>query len=170
MGKQVAVGSLILAVLISAVTWPIYDGGFWDYGGLGAMDDIEELETMRGQPSDTLVYYGKGDDWQDWEDECLTFSESSELGVWDTLDEDYNPEKWCVIPAIHWSNWGIYQPTQRLIIDFEGFNDHTFDGKNFGGGSDEYIGTNDGTSISKSWSDVIAVSYTHLTLPTTPYV
>jgi len=157
MGKQVAVGSLILAVLISAVTWPIYEGGFWDYGGLGAMDDIEELETMRGQPSDTLVYYGKGDDWQDWEDECLTFSESSDLGVWETLDEDYDPEKWCVIPAIHWSNWGIYQPTQRLIIDFEGFNDHSFDGKNSGGESDEYIGTNDGTSISKSWSDVIEI-------------
>ncbi|MEC9120463.1 MAG: (Fe-S)-binding protein [Candidatus Thermoplasmatota archaeon] len=157
MGKQVAVGSLILAVLISAVTWPIYEGGFWDYGGLGAMDDIEELETMRGQPMDTLVYYGKGDDWQDWEDECLTFSESSDLGVWDTLDEDYDPEKWCVIPAIHWSNWGIYQPTQRVIIDFEGFNDHSFDGKNFGGESDEYIGTNDGTSISKSWSDVIEI-------------
>ena len=157
MGKQVAVGSLILAVLISAVTWPIYDGGFWDYGGLGAMDDIEELETMRGQPSDTLVYYGKGDDWQDWEDECLTFSESSDLGVWETLDEDYDPEKWCVIPAVHWSNWGIYQPTQRLIIDFEGFNDHSFDGKNSGGESDEYIGTNDGTSISKSWSDVIEI-------------
>ncbi|MGB1459258.1 MAG: hypothetical protein ACPG7N_03560, partial [Candidatus Thalassarchaeaceae archaeon] len=157
MGKQVAVGSLILAVLISAVTWPIYEGGFWDYGGLGAMDDIEELETMRGQPSDTLVYYGKGDDWQDWEDECLTFSESSDLGVWDTLDEDYDPEKWCVIPAVHWSNWGIYQPTQRLIIDFEGFNDHSFDGKNHGGESDEYIGTNDGSSISKSWSDIIEI-------------
>ena len=156
-GKQVAVGSLILAVLISAVTWPIYEGGFWDYGGLGAMDDIEELETMRGQPSDTLVYYEKGDDWQDWEDECLTFSESSDLGVWDTLDEDYDPEKWCVIPAIHWSNWGIYQPTQRLIIDFEGFNDHSFDGKNSGGESGEYIGTIDGTSISKSWSDVIEI-------------
>ena len=157
MGKQVAVGSLILAVLISAVTWPIYEGGFWDYGGLGAMDDIEELETMRGQPSDTLVYYEKGDDWQDWEDECLTFSESSDLGVWDTLDEDYDPEKWCVIPAIHWSNWGIYQPTQRLIIDFEGFNDHSFDGKNSGGESGEYIGTIDGTSISESWSDVIEI-------------
>ena len=157
MGKQVAVGSLILAVLISAVTWPIYEGGFWDYGGLGAMDDIEQLETMRGQPSDTLVYYEKGDDWQDWEDECLTFSESSDLGVWDTLDEDYDPEKWCVIPAIHWSNWGIYQPTQRLIIDFEGFNDHSFDGKNSGGESGEYIGTIGGTSISKSWSDVIEI-------------
>ena len=47
MGKQVAVGTLIIAVLISAVTWPIYEGGFWDYGGLGAMDEIEELEGMR---------------------------------------------------------------------------------------------------------------------------
>ena len=88
MGKQVAIGSLILAVLISVVTWPIYEGGFWDYGGLGAMDEIEELETMRGQPSDTLVYYGKGDDWGNWGDECLTFSQSSNLGVWETLDDD----------------------------------------------------------------------------------
>ena len=93
MGKQVVVGTLIIAVLISAVTWPIYEGGFWDYGGLGAMDEIEELEGMRGQPSDTLVYSEKGDDWEDWEDECLTFSESSDLGVWQTLDEDYDPEK-----------------------------------------------------------------------------
>jgi len=157
MGKQVAVGSLIIAVLISAVTWPIYEGGFWDYGGLGAMDEIEELETMRGQPSDTLVYYEKGDDWGDWEDECLTFSESSDLGVWQTLDEDYDPVKWCVIPAVYWSNWGIYQPTQSLIIDFEGFNDHSFDGKNSAGETAEYIGTNDGTSVSKSWSDIIEI-------------
>ena len=157
MGKQVAVGSLIIAVLISAVTWPIYEGGFWDYGGLGAMDDIEELETMRGQPSDTLVYYEKGDDWDDWEDECLTFSESSDLGVWQTLDEDYDPVKWCVIPAVHWSNWGIYQPTQSLIMDFEGFNDHSFDGKNSAGEPVEYIGTNDGSSISNSWSDIIEI-------------
>jgi len=157
MGKQVAVGSLIIAVLISAVTWPIYEGGFWDYGGLGAMDEIEELETMRGQPSDTLVYYEKGDDWGDWEDECLTFSESSDLGVWQTLDEDYDPVKWCVIPAVYWSNWGIYQPTQSLIIDFEGFNDHSFDGKNSAGETAEYIGKNDGTSISKSWSDIIEI-------------
>ena len=116
MGKQVAIGSLILAVLISVVTWPIYEGGFWDYRGLGAMDEIEELETMRGQPSDTLVYYGKGDDWGNWGDECLTFSQSSDLGVWETLDDDEDPAKWCVIPAIHWSNWGVYQPTQRLSL------------------------------------------------------
>jgi len=157
MGKQVAVGTLIIAVLISAVTWPIYEGGFWDYGGLGAMDEIEELEGMRGQPSDTLVYSEKGDDWEDWEDECLTFSESSDLGVWQTLDEDYDPEKWCVIPAVHWSNWGIYQPTQSLIIDFEGFNDHSFDGKNSAGEAVEYIGTNDDSVISNSWSDIIEI-------------
>ncbi len=157
MGKQVAVGSLILAVLISVVTWPIYEGGFWDYGGLGAMDDIDELETMRGQPSDTLIYYEKGDNWDEWSDECLTFSESSDLGVWEKLDEAYDPAKWCVIPAIHWSNWGIYQPTQELIIDFEGFNDHTFNGKNTAGEGTEYPGTSDGSIISNSWTDVIEI-------------
>ena len=87
MGKQVAIGTLVIAVLISAVTWPIYEGGFWDYGGLGAMDEIEDLENMRGQPADTLVYYEKGNVKSEWRDECLTFSDSSGLEVWHELDE-----------------------------------------------------------------------------------
>ena len=160
MGKQVAIGSIILAVLISAVTWPIYEGGFWDYGGLGAMDDVEELETMRGQPADTLVYYGKGDDWDNWGDECLTFSDSSELGVWSSLDEGEDHTKWCVIPAEHWTNWGIFQPTQSTIIDFEGVNGHgdIESGRNVAGSSSyEYDGNVDSTIIEHSWTDVIHV-------------
>ena len=160
MGKQVAIGSIILAVLISAVTWPIYEGGFWDYGGLGAMDDVEELETMRGQPADTLVYYGKGDDWDNWGDECLTFSDSSELGVWSSLDEGEDHTKWCVIPAEHWTNWGIFQPTQSTIIDFEDVNGHgdIESGRNVAGSSSyEYDGNVDSTIIEHSWTDVIHV-------------
>ena len=159
MGKQVAIGSIILAVLISAVTWPIYEGGFWDYGGLGAMDDVEELETMRGQPADTLVYYGKGDDWSNWGDECLTFSDSSDLGVWSSLDEDEDHTKWCVIPAEHWTNWKVFQPTQSTIIDFEGVNGHDDieSGRNAAGGSFEYDGNVDSTSIEHSWNDVMHI-------------
>jgi len=159
MGKQVAIGSIILAVLISAVTWPIYEGGFWDYGGLGAMDDVEELETMRGQPADTLVYYGKGDDWDNWGDECLTFSDSSELGVWSSLDEDEDHAKWCVIPAEHWTNWRVFQPTQSTLLDFEGVNGHDDieSGRNAAGGSFEYDGNVDSTSIEHSWTDVMHI-------------
>ena len=54
-----AVGSLIAAVLISVVTWPIYENGFWDYGGLGAMDDLEDLDALRAQPSDLLYMLKK---------------------------------------------------------------------------------------------------------------
>ena len=159
MGKQVAIGSIILAVLISAVTWPIYEGGFWDYGGLGAMDDVEELETMRGQPADTLVYYDKGDDWDNWSDECLTFSDSSDLGVWSSLDEDEDHTKWCVIPAEHWTNWRVFQPTQSIIIDFEGVNGHDDieSGRNAAGVSFEYDGNVDLTSIEHSWTDVMHI-------------
>ena len=70
-GRQVAVGSLIAAVLISVVTWPVYENGFWDYGGLGAMDDVEDLDSLRAQPSDTLVHVDEGNVWADWEDECV---------------------------------------------------------------------------------------------------
>lgn len=159
MGKQVAVGSLVFAVLISAVTWPIYEGGFWDYGGLGAMDEISDLEDMRGQPSDTLVYDGKGDDWEVWNGECLTFSNSSDLGVWDSLDDSEDPAKWCVIPAAAWANWGIYQPTQSVIIDFEGFNGHADvnSGRNAAGEAFEYDGNSDSSEISDTLTDVMHI-------------
>ena len=84
LGKQVTIGTIIITVLISTVTWPIYEGGFWDYGGLGAMDDISQLDEMREQPQDTLVYYGQGNVWDTWEDECLSQEESFGLGVWET--------------------------------------------------------------------------------------
>ena len=158
-GKQIAIGSIILAVLISAVTWPIYEGGFWNYGGLGAMPEMEELEVMRGQPSDTLVYYEKGDDWNDWEDRCLTFSDSSELNVWHELDESDDPLKWCVIPATYWSNWGVFQPTQKVMIDFEGVNGHQNieNGVNAAGNDLEYNGNPSMSIITKEWNDTMYI-------------
>jgi len=38
-----------------------FGAGFWDMKGLGAMDDIETLEELRGQPSDSLVLIEEGD-------------------------------------------------------------------------------------------------------------
>ena len=86
-GRQIAIGSLAAAVIISAVTWPIYDSGFWDYGGLGAMDELEDLDAMRGQPSDTLVHTGKGNVWSEWEDECLPYEETAGLALWGPMFE-----------------------------------------------------------------------------------
>ena len=89
MGRQVAIGSIIATVLISVVTWPVYDGGFWDYGGLGAMDEIEDLDALRVQPSDTLVHEGKGNVWDDWADDCLPYSETQSLAVWGDFDFEH---------------------------------------------------------------------------------
>ena len=149
MGRQIAIGSLVVTVLISVVTWPIYDGGFWDYGGLGAMDEVEELDTMRGQPSDTLVHPGKGNAWAEWEDDCLPYSETLGLAVWDDLSEDDDADDWCVIAAAHWVNWKIYQPTRTTLIDFAGDNGHADSeiGRNAGGMGITYVGNTDGSSV-----------------------
>ena len=80
MGRQVAIGSIIAAVLISVVTWPVYENGFWDYGGLGAMDDIEELEKLRGQPMDVLIEYDqgeRGDAWDRYGEYCVGYDDSN---------------------------------------------------------------------------------------------
>ena len=83
MGRQVAIGSIIAAILISVVTWPVYENGFWDYGGLGAMDDIEELEKLRGQPMDVLIEYDqgeRGDAWDRYGEYCVGYDDSNHLG------------------------------------------------------------------------------------------
>ena len=46
-GRQLALGTIVAAVMISVVTWPVYENGFWDYGGLGAMDDRGAREAAR---------------------------------------------------------------------------------------------------------------------------
>ena len=266
MGRQIAIGSLVATVLISVVAWPVYDGGFWDYGGLGAMDEVEDLDALRVQPSDTLGHVGEGNVWDEWGDECLSYEETTGLPLWasmfemetqkveapDTLadgsqvitetnvngtstttttttsiistepnyvwsfscipDESeivdskiegwntssasfmpdaygtYNlsvreihwglvpmasfpsislvsqivsthnmtvevsqpsTDDWCVIPAYHWANWGIYQPTRSTILDFAGDNGHADidTGRNAGGMEMTYDGNPDGSNV-----------------------
>ena len=150
LGRQIAIGSLVATVLISVVTWPVYDGGFWDYGGLGAMDEIEDLVALRVQPSDTLVHEGEGNVWAEWGDDCLPYSETQSLAVWDGFDfEHEDVADWCVIAAIHWSEWGIYQPTRKVVLDFAGDNGHADidTGRNAGGMDITYNGSSDGSDV-----------------------
>ena len=150
MGRQIAIGSLVATLLISVVTWPVYDDGFWDYGGLGAMDEVEDLDALRMQPSDTLVHEGKGNVWTDWGDDCLPYSETQTLAVWDGFDfENEDFADWCVIAAVHWSDWGIYQPTRKVILDFAGDNGHANNdtGRNAGGMDVIYEGNSDGSAF-----------------------
>ncbi len=133
LGRQIAVGSLIASVLMCAVTWPVYENGFWNQRGLGTMGFWEyqneaklvELDGVRGQPSDTLVHVDKGNVWDEWGDKCLPYEESSHLSIWEDIHEGDPYEDWCVMPALYWSNWGIYQPTRATIIDFSGANGHS---------------------------------------------
>jgi len=158
LGKQVTIGTLIITILIASVTWPAYDGGFWNYGGLGAMDDVSQLDEMREQPEDTLVHYGKGNVWADWEDECLTHEETFDLTIWNSIEEvDY--EEWCVITASNWANWQIYQPTKKIIIDFAGVNGHADPdiSRNTAISEITYLGNNDGGQVTVSESKAFSV-------------
>jgi len=97
LGKQISVGALIIAIAFSAWTWPVYQNGFWDANGLGAMEDIEELEKMRGQPTDIYL---------------------SEENEFSTSYPDL------LVPANDWMQWTIFQPTQKYLIDFGNENGH----------------------------------------------
>jgi len=149
-GRQIAIGTIVATVIISVVTWPIYDSGFWDYGGLGAMDELEDLDGLRAQPSDTLVHQDKGNAWAEWEDDCLPYSETQGLAVWDSFDFEHDDlSDWCVIAAANWADWGIYQPTKKVIIDFAGDNGHANAeiGRNSGSSITTYPGNADESSI-----------------------
>ena len=159
-GRQIAIGTIVATVIISVVTWPIYDSGFWDYGGLGAMDELEDLDGLRAQPSDTLVHQDKGNVWTEWEDDCLPYSETQSLAVWDGFDFEHDdPSDWCVIAAANWADWGIYQPTKKVIIDFAGDNGHANAeiGRNSGGSITTYPGNADESSIAITDSSTFEV-------------
>ena len=159
-GRQIAIGTIVATVIISVVTWPIYDSGFWDYGGLGAMDELEDLDGLRAQPSDTLVHQDKGNVWTEWEDDCLPYSETQGLAVWDGFDFGHDdPSDWCVIAAANWADWGIYQPTKKVIIDFAGDNGHANAeiGRNSGGSITTYPGNADESSIAITDSSTFEV-------------
>ena len=113
------------------------------------MDDVEDLDSLRAQPSDTLVHVEEGNVWADWEDECIPYEESSTLAAWDGLSSEEDPADWCVIAATHWSNWGIFQPTKFKIIDFAGDNGHadSTTGRNSAGDETSFLGNADGSEI-----------------------
>ena len=168
-GRQIAIGTIVATVIISVVTWPIYDSGFWDYGGLGAMDELEDLDGLRAQPSDTLVHQDKGNVWTEWEDDCLPYSETQGLAVWDGFDFEHDdPSDWCVIAAANWADWGIYQPTKKAIIDFAGDNGHANAeiGRNSGGSITTYSGNADESSIAITDSSTFEVE--NLGVPSVP--
>ena len=151
MGRQVAIGSIIAAILVSVVTWPVYENGFWDYGGLGAMDDIEELEKLRGQPMDVLIEYDagdRGDAWDRYGKYCVAFDQSNHLEAWSELPDGDDPNEWCVMPASEFLAWGLYQPTQKYLVDFGNANGHIDPENELNGAyhSDTYVGTAAGAS------------------------
>ena len=128
LGKQVALGTLVVTVLFCSVTWPVYNNGFWDFGGLGAMDDVDDLATMRGQPSDSLVALEEGHHWGVMESACVTYEVSDGSAAWQdkrfTGTDPESTDDYCLLPAVHWLNWMIHQPTQERIIDFADANNH----------------------------------------------
>ena len=145
-GRQIAVGSAVAAFLICVVTWPIYEDGFWDYGGLGAMDEISELDKLRTQPSDTLLHVEEGNVWAEWSDECLPYEDSQNLVIWQTLTHGEDLADYCILPAVHWVDWGIYQPTKQVIFDFSGANQHSASetGRNAAFGEETFAGSESG--------------------------
>ena len=159
LGKQVSFGALIVTVLLCTVTWPVYDNGFWNQGGLGAMDEVETLEDLRGQPVDTLVDINEGHNWAVIEDDCLTYEESIANEVWQDSKfegEDANSRSdFCMVAASHFMDWGIFQPTQKNLIDFSGVNHHTDTALGRNGISQEWVESgNDETgeiAISETW-------------------
>ena len=159
LGKQVSFGALIVTVLLCTVTWPVYDNGFWDQGGLGAMDEVETLEELRGQPVDTLVDINEGHHWAVIEDDCLTYEESIANEVWQDSKfegvDAYSRSDFCMVAASYFMDWGIFQPTQMDLIDFSGVNHHTDTALGRNGISQEWAETgNDETGeipISETW-------------------
>ena len=162
LGRQVAVGSLIATVLLCTVTWPVYENGFWNQRGLGTMGfweyqydaKLDELDRIRGQPEDSLIHVEKGPVWEDWEEECLSYEQTNSLSVWETMEEGTTHSEWCVLPAKHFVNWGIFQPTRSQIVDFSGVNGHadTQTSRNIGANEIIYQGEEDGSPISISES------------------
>ena len=160
--RNVAFGSLLVAILLCSVTWPVYDNGFWDMGGFGAMQDVEELETLRSQPSDTLVDLRESEYADHMLGMCLTYSSSSDSKAWN--DDHFTDGSWaysdfCVMPAREFSNWGIYQPTQEYVIDFNGANNHvdTESGRNGLFSASEYPGSSDGSPVLFTYSGTMNV-------------
>ena len=70
------------------------------------------------------------------------------------MEEGSEHTDWCVIPAMHWVNWGVYQPTRSKILDFSGANGHadTQTSRNIGANEIIYQGPQDGSPVEISES------------------
>jgi len=95
--KNLIVGGLVIALLVSVSTFDYYERGFWEAGGLGAMDDIDTLEKMYDQPLDYVIEHGT--DWAE-EGDIITTKMSAQY------------------------NSALYQPTNQYFIDFVDVNNH----------------------------------------------
>jgi Fe-S oxidoreductase len=64
-----------------------------------------------------------------------------------------------VIPAVHWLDWGVYQPTKTTIIDFSDVNGHAVaqTSRNYGGGGFNYTGLDGGSPIEITESRTFSV-------------
>jgi len=162
LGKQVALGTLLITILLASVTWPVYNNGFWDQGGLGAMDEVSDLEDLRGQPVDTLVDINEGHHWESIEADCLTHQNSLANDVWSHSmfegEDAKDRNDFCLVRAGAFLNWGLYQPTQIDLIDFSGKNHHTDTSTGRNGVSQEYAFQGDAAStvsISQSWTMIV---------------
>ena len=98
-GKRLAIGSLLIATLLSVYTYPIYDNGFWDAKGLNTLADYDDLHEMRSQPMDIHVH------------------SENEF----TLSQGFENQ---MVPAAAWMQWEDFQPTREYIIDFTDANGH----------------------------------------------
>jgi len=161
-GRNLAIGSILVAVLICFITWPVYNNGFWDMGGLGAMDDVEDLEGLRAQPSDTIIHTSESHDWNSMEINCIAYEDSMTAAGWqhkDFLSGAQLRSDWCLLPAENWLNWGITQPTQKIVLDFANTNNHQdgTTGRNLVSGDFNSSGLSSGVAVSESLSGVLTV-------------
>ena len=111
--KQILVGALIISTAATVSTWDVYDKGFWGAKGLYTISDYGELEEMRTQPTDIHVHEtNEFTDKFGWSDDGI-------------------------VPTTAWLDWVIYQPGQKVIIDFADANGHQNpqDGINAAGGT-----------------------------------
>ena len=141
------------------MTWPVYENGFWDQGGLGAMEDMSALEELRGQPVDTLVHIDEGHHWHAIEEDCLPYEDSMANNAWNdkkfTGEEAESRTDYCLVSAQHFLHWGLFQPTQFNLIDFSGVNNHAQPENELNAVFEEWAengSTEDLVDISDSWT------------------
>ena len=126
--------------------WPVYENGFC-YGGLGAMDDIEGSRSACAASSSALIEYdhGSGATRRDRYGSIAWAMRMATTLAPGTIYRKDATSEWCVMPAGEFVAWGLYQPTQRHIIDFANANGHIDPGNEMNGAfHDTYTGFEDG--------------------------